>query len=642
MTKHWHVDFETYSGADLKSAGMFRYAEDPSTEGLVLAFSDGEQDPIGVDLTLPDYKDRLGPLFSGVSKGHTLVAHNAQFEWLIWELLVSRGVFPFSPKPSQWSCTAARARMLALPGSLKGAANALGVGVNKDDEGQALIQLFSKPGKTGRTFPRDNPEAFKRFIDYCRQDVRVEMRLHKILPELPEVEKQAFILDFKINKKGMPVNLELVNKADLFVQEYSEILLKKAVQIAGCSPTQREKTISFLASRGFEVPDLQAPTVEKLLERPDLPPDLEELLDSRIELSRAGTKKLKAIQNSISTDGRIRGGFLFSAASTRRWSSVGVQMHNLQKPSGETNPEVVMEILGSDPWALVDVFERPLTALAQSIRAFFESESNFLVADYSSVEPRGLAWMVGETWMLEAYRNKQDAYKLAASKVYGIPPSEVGSSQRFTGKQLVLGCNYAMGPQRFIETCAKFGRTLTLEEAKEAVGGYRKSVPKIVESWRSTEKSCIRAIKSWKTITNGRLTFRPALLSNGFPVLFVDMPSGTICYPKPSIGSEEWNGERRDTFEFYTPLGSSWVKTNTHGGSLVENWTQALTRDILRDGLLSADKAGFELVGHCHDEALAEGSEKDLQEFERLLCSSDWAEGFPIETEGYVSKRYKK
>jgi len=211
------------------------------------------------------------------------------------------------------------------------------------------------------------------------------------------------------------------------------------------------------------------------------------------------------------------------------------------------------------------------------------------------------------------------------------------------GPLIVHNCNYAMGAKRFIETCAKFGRNLTLEEAQEAVTGYRQSVPKIVQSWKSTERACIRAIRSWKPVVDGKLTFRPETLPNGFPVLYVDMPSGTIAYPQPSLGFEEWNGEKRETFEFYTPLGSSWVKTDTHGGSLVENWTQALTRDVLRDGMLAADDAGFSIVGHCHDEAIAEGDPKDLKEFERLLCSSsEWATGFPIGTEGYAARRYRK
>jgi DNA polymerase len=644
-----HLDFETYSEANLKETGAFRYAEDPSTEVLILAYSLGSGPTIGVDLSKPEDRvpQALHPLFWAVEKGHTVCAHNAQFERLIWTKVLT--YFPIRPRPNQWDCTAARARMLALPGSLDGAAGALGVDTRKDPRGKALIELFSKPQKGGRRImPTDEPQVFQEFIAYCKQDVEVERKLDKILPPLSPVEAEAFALDYLINENGMPVNMELVNRAFHFVEEYSAKLMEKAQKIAGCRPTQREKTLEFLASRGYALPNLQAPTVEALAGRPGMPEDIVQLLDHRIELSRAGTKKLTAIRNTVSADGRIRGGFLFSAASTRRWSSTGVQLHNLQKPEGETNPEVLFSLLMADPELLPDMFDRPLTALAQSIRGFLEAKDHFHVADYSSVEPKGLAWMAGEEWILQAYRDKKDAYKMTAARVYGIPEASIAkdSLERFMGKQLVLGCGYGMGADRFIDTCAKFGQVLTIDASKEAVYGYRKSVPHIVGFWKTLEAACIKAVKEWKTLRVGKLKFRPVTLANGFRVLFVDMPSGTIAYPKPSIGHEVWMGQPRDTFEFYTPLGSAWVKTDTFGGSLAENVVQALTRDILRDGLLAAHKAGHKIVAHVHDEAIAEGANNkaDYEDFEHCLVSGseEWAKGFPVGVDGFISKRYKK
>lgn len=644
-----HIDFETFSRVNLKDAGAFRYAEDPSTEALILAFSIGDQPTVGVDLTYSFVPEELYPLFDAIDAGMPVCAHNAQFERLIWTKVLTE--FPVVPKPLQWDCTAARARMLALPGSLDRAAEAVGLRIRKDPRGEELINRFSKPQKDGRrVLPQHDPEGFKAFIEYCRQDVEVEKKLDKILPPLPENEARCFDLDYRINDRGMPVNMDRVHKAHRFVEDYSEKLLDRAKKISGYRPTQREKTLAYLESRGYPLPDLQAPTVEALAKRKGLPADLVELLDIRIELSRAGTKKLKAIQNTVSEDGRIRGGFLFSAASTRRWSSVGVQMHNLQKPEGETNPEVVMQLLDLDPWLLGDVFDRPLTALAQSIRGFFEAPSGktFNVADYASVEPRGTAWMAGEEWMLEAYRNKQDLYRITAGKVYHVDWKTLtkDGKERFMGKQLVLGCGYGMGPPRFQQTVAKFGENLTEAEAREAVYGYRNSVPNIVKFWRWIEACCIKATREWKTVRQGMLRFRPATLSNGFRVLFIDMPSGSIAYPRPRVGQRMWNGSPQDQFLFYTPLGSSWIETDTFGGSLVENVVQALCRDILRDGLLAADAAGHYVVGHVHDEGLSEADENDpeaLRDFQyHLSNSSPWAKGFPIETDGFSSRMYKK
>jgi len=638
----WHIDFETFSELDLPKVGSFRYSEDPSTQALILAFSNGKAEPIGVDLSQPGYLAKLSPLFKAIQRGEIICAHNVTFERNIWTNVCK---FPITPKEDQWDCTAARARLIALPGSLDNVSKILGV-PGKDPRGAALMNIFSKPGKKGvRVFPKDRPEEFQEYIEYCIQDVRAEMAISEILPKMSPVERRAFLLDYKINMRGMPVNLELVRRAHVYVEEYSEASLAKAVEIAGCRPSQREKTLEYLKSRGFELPNLQAATVEELASNPDLPADLVELLNYRIELSRAGTKKLTTILNMASEDGRIRGGFLFAAATTLRWSSVGVQMHNLQKPEGEANPDVVLDLLSMDRANdLPLIFQRPLTVLAQSIRGFFESPTQFLVADYSSVEPRGLAWACDEDWMLKAYRNKEDAYKIAASRVYHTDPKSIDDHQRFMGKQLVLGCGYGMGPPRFIETCRKFGVEISPESSEEAVYGYRASVPKITGFWKDLEAGAILATETWKSVKVGKFTFRPVTLKNGFRLLYLDMPSGAIVYPDPSVGVEEWYGKARKKFMFWTALGSSWIQTDTFGGSLVENVIQAMTRDILRDGMVAADDEGFELCGHCHDEAIAEdGSPEDFKEFERLLCSSSpWAEGFPIATSGYIAKRYKK
>lgn len=639
----FHIDFETYSEADLPVVGSFRYSEDPTTEALILAFSDGHSDPVGIDLTKPDALQKLSPLFDAIARGELVCAHNVTFERNIWTKVCH---FPITPQPNQWDCTAVRSRLLALPGSLLGSASALGLSITKDNRGLDLIQVFSKPGKKGRILPSDRPKEFQEFIDYCRQDVRVEIELAKILPPMSEEERKAFLLDYVINDRGMPVNIGNVKKAISFVEEYSEVVLARAVEIAGCRPSQRVKTLDYLASRGFSLDNLQAATVEGLLKNPKLPEDIGELLNSRIELSRAGTKKLVTIESTVSKDGRIRGGFLFSAASTRRWSSTGVQMHNLQKPEGVVNPEIVIDMISSgniDDLPLI--FPRPLTAIAQSIRGFFESEDHLLVADYASIEPRGLAWSAGEEWLLQAYHRKEDAYKIAASKVFNCPTERINKDQRFLGKQLILGCGYGMGAPRFLESCAKWGVNISEELAAASVSGFRSSVPAIVKFWYDVEASAIKAVKYWKPVILGRFTFRPVTLSNGYRMLFIDMPSGSIAYPNPSIGYVDWYGKMKERFEFWSPIGSSFIKTDTFGGSLVENIIQAQTRDILRDGMVEANSEGFKVIGHCHDEAIAEGpnSKEDLKAFEHILCtSSPWADNFPIATEGYIAKRYRK
>jgi DNA polymerase bacteriophage-type len=644
-----HLDFETYSDLNLPDVGAFKYSEHESTTAIILGYKIGNGPIKVLDLTDPkSLQGKLLPVYNFIESGGIVCAHNANFEQLIWEMMYDRGFFKIKPKPEQWDCTAARARMIAIPGSLDGAASALGMEIRKDPKGKILMDIFSKPSKEGKRIRREErPEEYLEYMEYCRQDVAVEYELDLILPPLTPVEKECYVMDFKINSRGIGVNLELVEKANKYVEEYSEGLLDRSFEISNCRPTQIQKVMEFLKSQGLEVPNLQATTVEALAQTKGISGEVKELLENRIEISRAGTKKLKSIMTYASDDGRIRGSFLYSAASTRRWSSRGVQIHNLGKPEGETNPEVALEILANDPTDLEIMFNRPLTTIAQSIRGFFQADDQYLIADYSSVEPRGLAWCVQEDWLLEAYKNKEDAYRIAASKVYGVPVKEIAkdSIHRFLGKQLILGCNYGMGPDRFRETCGKFGQNISGEEAFEAVYGYRNSVPKIKQFWYDIENACIEAVLYWKEVKLGVFTLRPETLPNGYKLLFIDMPSGSICYPGPEIGSSEWNGRVKPTFEFYTPLGNSFVKTDTFGGSLTENIIQALTRDILRDGMLKAYKEGFDLCGHVHDEAIAEGrnNKEDLKALEVALCTgSEWAEGFPIETEGFISPIYKK
>lgn len=637
-----HVDFETFSEIDLTEVGAFRYAEDPSTEALIIAYAIGDREPVGVDLTRPGYLQKLRPLFDAIRDGARFCAHNVTFERNIWEkVCVPKLGFPVTPKPRQYDCTAVRARLIAIPGSLDGCSKALGVTQKKDERGKYLIQRFCK---LPRIMPHEAPELFQEFIEYCKQDVRTEMAVAKILPPIPKEERDAFELDYIINDRGMPVNLDLVGKAIDYVQDYSGNLLLKSIELAGCRPTQRDRTLEFLASRGLELPNLQAATVEKAILQKGLDPAVREYLDSRIELSRAGTKKLITIRNCASLDGRIRGGYLFSAASTRRWSSVGVQMHNLQKPEGETDPDFVLDLFEEDMAEhLPLMFSRPLTAIAQSIRGFFESERGFLVGDYSSVEPRGLAWAADEKWLLKAYREGQDPYRIIASQIYKIAIEKItkDSKERFLGKQLILGAGYGMGPPRFVEACAKFGVTISQKDSEKAVYGYRNSVKRIVKFWHDMEDACIRATKFGTKVTSGYFTFELVRLSDKFKVLKVQMPSGCIYYPQPFIKQIDWYGRKKDTFNFFTPIGKgAYIPTDTFGGSVVENLVQAFTRDTLRDGMVQAHKDGHFLVGHTHDEAIAEGRQQDMPEFLRSITKVDV--GWKLDCEGYFAHRYKK
>lgn len=653
-----HLDFETYSEANLPSVGHFRYGEDKSTEVLIASYCIDNGEVIGVDLTRPGWQSKMEPFFDAVAKGATVCAHNSQFERRIWEKRLKH--WPIKPKATQWSCTSARASAMSLPSSLESVGVALKLPVVKDPGGKLLINKFSVPQKDGsRIYPREDKEGFRRFIEYCKQDTVVERSIDSVLPDLIGEEQQVFALDYKINNAGVPLDIPLIHTALEFINEVSKQLEKKAIKMTGVKTSQRDKLLSWLQDQGAQMETLQAAEVERAIADPDTPANVRQILETRIECSRAGTKKLVTMLKCMSLDGRVRGAFWYCSASTGRWGSSRVQFHNFAKPDDLYPQEDVIQFLQNKTLDLF--YDRPLTAIAKSVRGFIKTPGGreMAIADYAAIEARALAWLADEKFMLEAFRNGEDVYIIMASKIFHIPYSQVDKAQRFFGKQTVLGAGYGMGVPKFIATCARFGVTITEAEAKRAINGYRQSVPKIAGSpdsngyfkgglWSDVEKASIRAVLTGKhqTLCDGKLTIFVDTLVNGFEVLYIVLPSGRrLCYPNPRVENIEKWGKMRPTLIFKTLHRYMWVDEETYGGKLVENIVQALTRDLMAEGMLSVDKAGFDIILHVHDEIGAETDirEVDVKEFENLVCRAGrWAKTLPIAAEGKTVQRYCK
>lgn len=653
-----HLDFETFSECNLPSVGHMRYGEDRSTEVLIASYCIDDGPVEGVDLTKPDALKRMERLFKAIEDGAIVCSHNSQFERQIWEKRLKH--WPIKPKPSQWSCTSARASAMSLPSSLESVGVALKLDTIKDPGGKILIQRFSNPQKDGsRIRPKDDPDAFKRFIDYCKQDTIVERKIDELLPDLVPEEHRIFELDFKINSIGVPLDVPLIHKAIEYIEEISKRLEKKAKKITGVKTSQVAKLLGWLQDQGAEMETMQAAEVERAIANPDIPLKVKQILETRIECSRAGTKKLKTMLTCQSLDGRVRGAFWYCSASTGRWGSSRVQFHNFSKPDDLYPQEDVIELLQTGGLELM--YDRPLTAIGKSIRGFIKAPEGkeFPIADYSAIEARGLAWLADEKFLLEAYRNGQDVYVLMASKIFHVPYDKIDKQQRFFGKQTILGAGYGMGVPKFIATCARFGVTITEKEAKKAIQGYRASVPKIAGApdgngilrgglWSDVEKACLRAVLNGKpqTLCEGKLTILVDTLANGFEVLYIVLPSGRkICYPQPRVENIEKWGKLRPTLVFKSLHRYMWVDEETYGGKLVENIVQALTRDLLAEGMLSVDKAGLSVILHVHDEIGAEADvgAVDVREFERLVCKTGaWAKTLPNAAEGKIVSRYCK
>lgn len=645
------LDFETYSEADITAVGAIRYAEHHSTRILIVGFALSADGPVKtVNMEDEDALEQLQPLFEYIEQGGVVVAHNSQFERAIWELVgVPRHGFPVAPKSRQWDCTAARAAAIAIPRSLAGSSTALGLAVNKDPKGMALIQKFSKPGKNGvRTYPNDDPASFEEFMRYCDQDVVVERELNQILPPLTPFEKKVFALDYRINLRGIPVDIPSIKKALQFIEERSTALTDKAVALTGLRPTQRDKLLAWLQEKGVEIKTLQAAEVEQTADTPGLDPEIRELLKSRIELARAGTKKLKTMLVCASEDERVRGSFWYHSATTGRWGSGGVQFHNLGKADQDFDHDEFFELLHQD--ALELFYDQPLSVVAKAVRGFVKAPEGkeFLIADYSSIEARGLAWLADEKWLVEDFRNGIDAYKSMASRIYHKPYNDIDSHLRFFGKQVVLGAGYGMGPPRFMEQCKQYGKPLRLTEAKHVIKAYRESVPNITKLWKMIELAARKAILNPGPVrfAKGKLTFQMEKLSNGFKVLFLTLPSGRrIAYPQPRVEMREKWGNLQPTIIFKTYYRGMWVDEETYGGKLTENAVQAISRDFLAEGMLNIERAGLPVVLHVHDESGSEvpAGSGTVEGYEDLLCQvRPWAKDFPLSADGFRTVRYQK
>lgn len=653
-----HLDFETFSEANLPSVGHIRYGEDRSTEVLIASYCIDDGPVEGVDLTKPDGIKKMQRLFDAVAKGAIVCSHNSQFERRIWEQRLKH--WPIKPKSSQWSCTSARASAMSLPSSLESAGVALGLSNVKDPIGKSLISKFSNLQKDGsRIRSTDDPQAFKAFIEYCKQDTIVERNIDSILPELTLEEQKVFKLDYKINTIGVPLDIPLIHTAIAYIEQTTRALERKAKKVTGVKTSQRDKLLEWVRGEGAEMDTMQAAEVERVIADPDTPPKVRQILENRMECTRAGTKKLQTMLNCVSKDGRVRGAFWYCSASTGRWGSSRVQFHNFQKPDDNYPQDEVLHLLQNNGLELV--YDRPLTAIAKSIRGFIKVPDGreMPVADYAAIEARALAWLANEEFMLEAFRNGEDVYIIMASKIFHVPYDRIDKAQRFFGKQTVLGAGYGMGISKFIATCARFGVAITEKDAKRAINGYRRSVPKIAGFpdsngylkgglWSDVEKACIRAVLNGKsqTLCDGKLTILVDTLANGFTVLYIVLPSGRrLCYPQPRVENMEKWGKLRPTLIFKSLHRYMWVDEETYGGKLVENIVQAITRDLLAEGMISVDRANLDIILHVHDEVGAETDigEVSVKEFENLVCSTrSWSKTLPNKAEGKKVQRYSK
>ena len=642
------IDIETFSSVDLTKCGVYKYTESEDFEILLFAYAFDDEDIKIIDLAqgekLP--KEVIEAIYStNVIKS----AFNAQFERVCLSKYLS-----IELPIEQWRCSMVHSLTLGLPGSLENVAKCLNLKTQKMDEGKNLIRYFSipcKPNKSndGRTrnLPSHDKEKWELFKEYCKRDVEVEREIRRKIENFDMTDKELKLwhLDQKINDYGVNVDRELVKNAIKCDEEYQRELKKEALSLTKLenpnSPTQLKK---WLESRGLEVSSLSKANVEELLDKTK-DSTVRRVLELRQEMSKASVKKYDAMERAMCEDFKIRGLLQFYGALTGRWAGRLVQVHNLPRNNMEDLDLARQLLLNGDYETLEILFDSISDVLSQLIRtAFIPSfNSRFIIADFSAIEARVIAWLAGEKWRMDVFNSHGKIYEASASQMFKVPLEEIhkGSPLRQKGKIAELALGYGGSKGALISMGAlKMG--LTEDELPELVAAWRKSNPNIVNLWWDIENAAISAVKEMETV-NMQYGLKFSYRSG---ILFITLPSGrSLAYIRPRIEIDERFGKDKLTYEGIEPNTRKWGRVDTYGGKLTENIIQAIARDCLAESMLSLDDRGYKIAFHVHDEVVLDVPNNfgSLEEVEDIMgMDISWAPGLPLRAEAFESNYYKK
>ena len=649
------IDIETFSPVQLAKTGLYPYAEHPDFELLLFGYSiDGGPIEV-VDLasgeTLPD--EVLAAL---VDPSVVKWAHNAAFE----RVCLSAWLRTHHPElladgflgPRQWRCTMIWSAYLGLPMSLDAVATVLNLDVQKDTVGKKLIKQFCTPatpsvlnGGKRRNPPSADPTGWARFIDYNRRDVEVELAIHERLASfpMPDDEWDTYALDQRINDAGILLDHTLVDNAVAVDEHHRNATLARAQTLTGLeNPNSPIQLKQWLASRGCALESLAKAEVDAALDTAT--GTVKEVLKLRGDLAKSSVKKYVAMHNVAGSDGRARGLIQFyGAGRTGRFAGRLVQVQNLPRNYLPDLNQARGLVRTGNLDALELLYDSVPDTLSQLIRtAFIPSTGNrFIVADFSAIEARVIAWLAGETTTLQAFRAGKDLYCETASRMFGVPVEKHGinAELRQKGKIAVLACGYG-GSVGALKAMGALGMGLAEHELKPIVDAWRAANPHIVQLWADVEETAIAAITSRQPLRLRNLRFT---VESG--ILFIELPSGRrLAYVQPRLGENRWGG----TSITYTGTTTArrWGQLETYGGKLVENIVQAIARDLLVTGMHAVAKAGHKIVMHVHDEIVIDeptNSGFTVADACKLMSTLPaWAKGLPLDADGYECAYYRK
>ena len=654
--KYLSIDLETYSPLNLSKTGVYPYAAHPDFQILLFGYAIDKQPVQVVDLAsgekLPN--EILAAL---VNPGVVKWAFNASFERICLSAWLHRHHPELLPQgsfldPTQWRCSMVWAAYLGMPMSLDHVARVLDLPVKKDAAGKKLIKQFCTPAAPNlinkgarRNLPSSDPEGWKALIKYNRRDVEVEQTIHTRLAKfpVPNDEWEAYSLDQRINDAGIKLDATLVDAAVTLDEKHRNVTLARAQELTGLeNPNSPIQLKDWLTQNGCPLDSLTKAEVTTALE--DATGVVKEILQLRGDLAKSSVKKYQAMQNVSGADGRARGLLQFyGAGRTGRFAGRLVQVQNLPRNYLPDLEQARTLVRTGNLEALELLYDSVPETLSQLIRTTFipTSGNRFIVADYSAIEARVIAWLAGEKTTLEAFRDGKDLYCETASRMFKVPVEKHGANGKLRqkGKIAVLACGYG-GSVGALKAMGALRMGLSEDELKPIVDAWRAANPQIVWLWQEVEDAAIQSITTRQPARLGNLTFT---LESG--ILFITLPSGRrLAYVKPGLGQNRFGGTSITYWGIST--GRKWGRLETYGGKLTENIVQAIARDLLVTGMKNVAEAGHQIVMHVHDEIVIDEPknsaftvEDACQLMSRLPA---WAAGLPLSADGDECDFYRK
>ena len=656
----------------MRKAGVYKYSKDPTTKVLCVGFRVGDTGKIRVvspQQFLKWYKTLKQPV--------KLIAHNAVFEILIWNnVCVPKYGWP-EISAANFTCTMVMAYAMGLPGSLDNASAAVGIDVGKDQEGHRVMMLLCKPRAfhphefshlEGRFkdemvpiwYDKETfPEMYQKLYKYCAQDVKVETFIYARLRRLSKYEQNVWILDQKINDRGIGIDIKAAKAAFEIVMTEKERLNEAMYKITDGfvnTCTAGAQLLNWVRSQGFEITSIAKPIISRLLRRGNLPGTMRKALELRAEAARSSNAKIKKMLQVAEKDGRVRGALQYHVATTGRYGGRLIQPHNFTRPKiPQEEIEEVFKILRDESLTCEEkiswvnlVHGPPNEIISSCLRGFIVPKPGnvFIGADFRSIEARVLAWYAGDQDKLNLFKSGKDLYVKAAQDIFGCSEEDVTPERRQIGKIGELSLGFGGGKGAFMQMAKNFNvKGITEEKAEQIKLAWRNTHPKIVALWYAFERGAIAAMQN----SGQKFKVHGVMYKKNGSFLTCTLPSGRdICYPYPKLEERDlpWGGKRLGiSAKWVNGTSKKWERRHLWHGILVENIVQATARDCLVHSMLALEDANYDIVMHVHDEVLIE-LQKEIRVLNQVQSIMEdgpqWASGLPLDVECWRGERYQK